>query len=687
MKKKGSNSDIILALGLVFILGLMLIPLPPFFLDFLLATNITLSILVLIVSLYINSPLDISVFPGLLLVVTLFRLGLNISSTRLILIDGYAGKVIDTFGQFVVGGNYVVGFIIFIILVIIQFIVIIKGSGRISEVAARFTLDAMPGKQMAIDADLNAGLLNEAEAVARRESLSREAEFYGSMDGASKFVKGDAIAGLMINGINIIGGFIIGVAQRGLSFTDALKSYTILTIGDGLVSQIPALLIATAAGLVVTRSASGTALDSQMKNQLFSNPRVLATVSGVIIAFSLLPGMPTLTFIFLGSMLGVLAYVVKKNKATAQAEKESQDETLTSPEAPAAEDKVEQYLQVDPIEIEIGYGLISLVDENQGGNLFQKIASTRKFIALEYGVLIPPVRVRDNLQLNPNEYIIKIKGNIVAEYQVYTDRYLAMNPGSAEELPNGIPTKDPAFNLVSYWITIQEKEKAELMGYTVVDALSVLSTHLQETLKKNFDRVLTRQAVKQLVENLKKDYPAVIEDINPEVLPLGTIQKVLQNLLNEYIPIKDLVQVLESLIDYSKVTKNVDVLTEYSRHAIGDTIANLYKDQNGIIHAIVLGDQIESSITRSLQSQKEAIQTLGLSPATLKDLNEEIERKISVFHELGYIPVIITSATIRPYFYRLINSTFPDVAVLSYSELPASTEIEFIEKIEVEYAN
>ena len=687
MKKKGSNSDIILALGLVFILGLMLIPLPPFFLDFLLATNITLSILVLIVSLYINSPLDISVFPGLLLVVTLFRLGLNISSTRLILIDGYAGKVIDTFGQFVVGGNYVVGFIIFIILVIIQFIVIIKGSGRISEVAARFTLDAMPGKQMAIDADLNAGLLNEAEAVARRESLSREAEFYGSMDGASKFVKGDAIAGLMINGINIIGGFIIGVAQRGLSFTDALKSYTILTIGDGLVSQIPALLIATAAGLVVTRSASGTALDSQMKNQLFSNPRVLATVSGVIIAFSLLPGMPTLTFIFLGSMLGVLAYVVKKNKATAQAEKESQDETLTSPEAPAAEDKVEQYLQVDPIEIEIGYGLISLVDENQGGNLFQKIASTRKFIALEYGVLIPPVRVRDNLQLNPNEYIIKIKGNIVAEYQVYTDRYLAMNPGSAEELPNGIPTKDPAFNLVSYWITIQEKEKAELMGYTVVDALSVLSTHLQETLKKNFDRVLTRQAVKQLVENLKKDYPAVIEDINPEVLPLGTIQKVLQNLLKEYIPIKDLVQVLESLIDYSKVTKNVDVLTEYSRHAIGDTIANLYKDQNGIIHAIVLGDQIESSITRSLQSQKEAIQTLGLSPATLKDLNEEIERKISVFHELGYIPVIITSATIRPYFYRLINSTFPDVAVLSYSELPASTEIEFIEKIEVEYAN
>jgi len=687
MKKIGQNSDILLALGLIFILGLMVIPLPPFMLDFLLALNITMSILVLIVSLYINNPLDISVFPGLLLVLTLFRLGLNISSTRLVLIEGYAGQVIDTFGQFVVGGNYIVGFIVFIILVIIQFIVIVKGSGRISEVAARFTLDAMPGKQMAIDADLNAGLLNESEAFARRESLSREAEFYGAMDGASKFVKGDAIAGLLINGINIVGGFIIGVAQRDLSFTDALKTYTILTIGDGLVTQIPALLIATAAGLVVTRSASGTALDLQMRTQLFSNPRVLGIVASVMIALSFLPGMPTLTFVFIGSSIAGAAFLIKKNKAIAQAAKEVQEETLTAPDTPSVEDKVEQYLQVDPIEIEIGYGLISLVDENQGGNLFQKIASTRKFIALEFGVLIPPVRVRDNLQLNPNEYIFKIKGNVVAEYQVYTDRYLAMNPGAAEELTHGIPTRDPAFNLLSYWVTAADKEKAELLGYTVVDALSVLSTHLQETLKHNFDKVLTRQAVKQLIENLKKDYPAVIEDINAEVLPLGTIQKVLQNLLKELIPIKDLVQILESLIDYSKVTKNVDVLTEYARHAIGDTIANIYKDQNGIIHAVVLGDHIESSITKALQNQKEAIQTLGLSPATLKDLNNDIDRKIKIFNDLGYTPVIITSATIRTYFYRLICSTFPDIAVLSYSELPSSAEIEFIDKIEVEYAN
>lgn len=682
MKNFGKNSDIFLAIGLILILGLMLIPLPAGILDFLLAMNITAAVLILVVSLYIQSPLDISIFPGLLLVLTLFRLALNISSTRLILIEGYAGKVIDTFGQFVVGGNYVVGFIIFIILVIIQFIVIIKGSGRISEVAARFTLDAMPGKQMAIDADLNTGLINDKEARTRRESISREAEFYGAMDGASKFVKGDAIAGLLINGINIIAGFIIGVAEKGMSFTDALHNYTILTIGDGLVSQIPALIIATAAGLVVTRSASGTALDIQMKTQLLANPRVLATVAGAVLLFALVPGMPFFPFLVLGSGLGASSYLTKKRikeiKAIPTEEEIIPEQT---------EEKVEQYLQVDPIEIEIGYGLISLVDEKQGGNLFQKISSTRKFIALEYGILIPPVRVRDNLQLDPNEYIIKIKGNVVAAYEIYTDRYLAMNPGNVQDALNGIPTRDPAFNLQSYWITEEEKDKAELLEFTVVDSISVLSTHLQETLKKNFDKVLTRQAVKQLLENLKKEYPAVIEDINQDVLTLGTIQKVLQNLLREFIPIKDLVQILEALVDYSKVTKNVDVLTEYVRHTVGDTIANLYKDNNNIIRAVALGDQLESLITKSLQNQKEAVQSLGLSPVFLKEINSDIQVSLEKFKQLGYTPIILTSATIRPYFYRLINSSFPDVAVLSYSELPPNIEIEFVDRVEVTYAN
>jgi flagellar biosynthesis protein FlhA len=683
MKGFGRNTDIFLAFGLIFILGLMLIPLPPVLLDFFLALNISISVLLLIVALYIQSPLEISIFPGLLLILTLFRLGLNLASTKLILLDGYAGKVIESFGVFVVGGNYVVGFIVFIILVIIQFIVIVKGSGRISEVAARFTLDAMPGKQMAIDADLNTGLITEADARARREGISREAEFYGAMDGASKFVKGDAIAGLLINAINILAGFIIGVAQKGMEFKDALSTYTILTIGDGLVSQIPALLIATAAGLVVTKSAAGTSMDSMMKKQLFSNPRVLGTVAGAVFMFSLLPGMPTMPFMFLSISLGASSYFVRKQSKAAA-------EQVIKPEEPSeepAEEKVEQYLQVDPIEIEIGYGLISLVDESQGGNLFQKISSTRKFIALEYGLLIPPVRVRDNLQLNPNEYIIKIKGNIVSHGEIYTDRFLAMNPGNIDETLTGIATTDPAFGLPSYWISKQEKDKAELLGYTVVDSISVLSTHLQETLKKNFDKILTRQATRQLIENLKKEYPAVVDDINPDILPMGSIQKVLQNLLKEFIPIKDLVQVLEALIDYSKVTKNVDVLTEYVRHSLGDTIANMYKDTNGIIHALALGANLEGYIIRSLQNQKEATQTLGLTPVLLRELNDSIEENTGKFHMLGYVPIIITSATIRPYFYRLINSSFPEFVILSYTELPSQVEIEFIGKIEVESAN
>ncbi|PID62464.1 MAG: flagellar biosynthesis protein FlhA [Ignavibacteriae bacterium] len=673
------NTDILFAFGIIFILGLMIVPLPDFLLDFFLAINITLAILILISSLYINSPLEISSFPGLLLVLTIFRLSLNISSTRLILIDGYAGKVIETFGNFVVGGSYVVGFIVFLILVIIQFMVIVKGSGRISEVAARFTLDAMPGKQMSIDADLNSGIITETEARERREDISKEAEFFGSMDGASKFVKGDAIAGLIINAINILGGIIIGVVQNDLEITEALQTYTILTIGDGLVSQVPALLIATAAGMVVTKTKSGESMDSQMRVQLFSNPRALGTVAGAILLFSIVPGMPTIPFLLLGGGLSAATFFINKNKkeGVEQIPEEAEVETEET------EEKVEGYLQVDPVEVEIGYGLISLVDDTQGGNLFQKISSTRKFVALEFGVLVPPVRVRDNLQLKPNEYIIKIKGNLVAQFEIYSDRYLAMNSGNSMEQISGLPTKDPAFGLDAFWITEKEKDKAELLGYTVVDAVSVLSTHLQETIKKNFDKILTRQSVKQLLENLKEDYPAVIEDINPDSLPLGTIQKVLQNLLKELIPIKDLVQVLESLIDYSKATKNIEVLTEYVRHSLGDTIAALYKDPNNVIHAAVIGENLEEHITNVLAQQGDATQTLGLTPEMLSHLNDSIKKEVDNFRNLGYFPILITSATIRPYLFRLINSTFPDITILSFSELPANIEIEFIGKIEV----
>nr|HPN37643.1 flagellar biosynthesis protein FlhA [Melioribacteraceae bacterium] len=457
----------------------------------------------------------------------------------------------------------------------------------------------------------------------------------------------------------------------------------ILTIGDGLVSQIPALLISTAAGMVVTKSAEGKALEKQMQNQLFSNPRVLSTVSGAVFIMGLIPGMPTISFFILSSLIGSAAYFISKQKKIVETTLPEAGTAETPVSTEPSEEKVEEYLQVDPIEVEIGYGLISLVDENQGGNLFQKIASTRKYIALEYGVLVPPVRVRDNLQLSPNEYIIKIKGNIVANYEIYSDRYLAMNPGHLSDEIGGIPTKDPAFGLDAFWISSQEKDRAELVGFTVVDSISVLSTHLQETIKKNFDKILSRQSVKQLLENLKKEYPAVIEDINPEVLSLGVIQKVLQNLLKELIPIKDLVQILESLIDYSKVTKNVDVLTEYVRHSLSDTIANLYKDGNGVIHAAALSEKLEGFITNSLQQQKDAVQTLGLTPNMLNELNRSIIDTLNSFREMGYMPVVITSATIRPYFYRLINSTFSDIIVLSYTELPPNVEIEFIGKIEV----
>ena len=448
-------------------------------------------------------------------------------------------------------------------------------------------------------------------------------------------------------------------------------------------SQIPALIIATAAGLVVTRSSSGSALDLQMKTQLFSNPRVLGTVSGSALLFGFIPGMPTIPFLILSVALGTSSYMLSKKKKIKDAET-IVDESA-APEI--KEDKVEQYLQVDPIEIEIGYGLISLVDERQGGNLFQKISSTRKLIALEFGILIPPVRVRDNLQLPPNEYIVKIKGNIVANYEIYPDNFLAMNPGHIDEQLNGSVTTDPAFGLQSYWVKAEEKDRAELLGYTVVDCISVISTHLQEVLKRNFDKILSRQEVKQLLENIKKDYPAVVEEVNPEILNLGMIQKVLQNLLKESIPIKDFVQILEALIDYSKTTKNIDVLTEYVRHTIGDTISNLYKDSNGLIHAAALSEELESAITRSLQAQKDSVVTLGLSPTVLRELNNQLQATIQKFISLGYPPIIITAATIRPYFYRLINSSFPDLAVLSYTELPSNIELEFIGKVEVSYAN
>jgi len=677
----GANTDVVLAISVILILALMIIPVPPALLDVLLATNIAVAILILMVSMYLTNPLELSVFPGLLLILTIFRLGLNVASTRLILGDGYAGEVISAFGSFVVKGNYVVGFIIFLILVLIQFIVIVKGAGRIAEVAARFTLDGMPGKQMAIDADLNAGMITENEARERRREIAREAEFYGAMDGASKFVKGDAIAGLLINIVNILGGFVIGVAQRGLTITDALETYTLLTVGDGLVTQIPALIVAVSSGMIVTRSASGNAFDIEIRGQVFGRPKALLIASGALIMFAIVPGLPTLPFLLLGVVAGGAGYATMKDQ---------RERAATPAAAPAAaprEEKVEDYLQVDPVELEIGYGLISLVDEAREGDLFARITNLRRQLAIDLGIVIPPVRVRDNLQIGPNQYVVKIRGNMASTGMLVMDRFLAMNPGAADGTVPGLEVREPAFGLPALWIQGTDRERAELMGYTVVEPSAVLATHLQEVLRKDADKILGRQETKKLIENLKKDYPAVVEELSTDLLPTGTIQKVLQNLLREGIPIRDLVTILESLADYSRVTKNVDVLTEYVRHALSQTIARLYSDARGVIHVIAMDPQLEQVITSALQNQRESSPSLGLSPDTIQALHRSLTANRDACKTRGVTPIVLCAATVRPYFHRLIHTSFPDVAVLSFTELPPDTEVEFIGKLEAANEN
>ncbi|KAB2925960.1 MAG: flagellar biosynthesis protein FlhA [Bacteroidetes bacterium] len=683
LRALGRNSDVILAASVLMILALMIIPLPPVLLDVFLAANIAIAILILMVSMYITHPLEISVFPALLLVLTIFRLSLNVATTRLILGEGYAGEVIEAFGSFVVEGNYVVGFIIFIILVLIQFIVIVKGAGRISEVAARFTLDALPGKQMAIDADMNAGLITETEARNRRLQISREAEFYGAMDGASKFVRGDAMAGLIINIVNIIGGFIIGMAQRDMSFSDALKNYTMLTVGDGLVTQIPALIIATAAGMVVTRSASGNQLDQEVRGQLFGKPKAILIASATLAIFAVVPGLPTVPFLVLALAAGAVGYVSLQTEKKA-AVRPADDKPK---ETKKAEENIEDYLQVDNLELEIGYGLISLVDEAQGGDLFGRITNLRKQLAIELGIIIPPIRVRDNLQLEPNQYVFKIRGNIVAGNWLMVDRYLAMSPSTVEKDIEGTKVKEPAFGMPAVWISEQHRVEAEMYGYTVVEPASVLSTHLQEVLRANADKILSRQDTKKLVENLKKEYPAVVDDMNPEHLPMGTIQKVLQNLLKEGIPIRDLVTILEALIDYAKVTKNVDVLTEYVRHSLSETIARLYADNRGVVHAIAMDPMLEQTITAALQGNRETSASLGLSPEAINGIHRSLQSCIEAAVSAGRHPAVLCAATVRPYFYRLIHTSFPTVSVLSFTELPPETDIEFIAKLEVDHEN
>lgn len=679
------NSDVLFALAIIGILGILIIPVPPFLLDFFLALNIAFSILILMVSIYIRSPLDITVFPTILLVTTLFRLGLNIASTRLILGEASAGDIITAFGSFVIGGNYVVGVIIFIILIVINFVVIIKGSGRIAEVAARFTLDALPGKQMSIDADLNAGFIDEKDARSRREKLSKEAEFYGAMDGAAKFVKGDAIAGLIITAVNILGGFAIGAFQLNMPITEALSTYTILTIGDGLVSQIPSLLISVAAGLVVTRSASGDSLQNEVGTQFTSSPRVLFISSGALALFSILPGFPFLPFFMLSTGIATAGYF--RLKDIRRESEDSMRRELAEAKTPEQQEEkpVEELLAVDPVEIELGYGLIPLVDESQGGDLFKRISNIRRQLALEMGIVIPPVRVRDNLQLESEEYIVKFRGNEVTRNKLYPSMLLAMNPGTADGDLQGLRVTEPVFGLPAVWIPFAERENTEILGYTVVEPEAVLSTHLTELLRQNAYKLLDRQSVKQLLETVKKEYPALVEEATSDALPIGTLQKILQNLLREGLPVRDLPLILEALLDYIPVTKNVEVLTEYIRHSLADTIRRLYQDTHGVIHGISVAPQVESMFTTALQNNAQSVSpTLGFSPDVLSRLQQSITNAVEEISLSGFSPVIITAATIRPYLYRMIHTTFPTVSVISFTELPSDTEIEFIGTISVE---
>lgn len=684
LSKIAKNPDLGLAFGMVLILALLIIPLPTFVLDLFLTINIAIAVLILMISVYLTKPLDFSSFPAVLLITTLFRLGLNVASTRLILGDAQAGDIINAFGNFVVGGDFVVGIIIFLILLIINFVVIIKGSTRIAEVAARFTLDALPGKQMSIDADLNAGYIDEQTAKKRREELTNETDFYGSMDGAAKFIKGDAIAGIIITAINLIGGFVIGMLQMDMDFTTALSTFSILTIGDGLVSQIPALLISVSGGLVVTRSGSSEKLDRQISSQFGKDPKPLGVAAVVLLFMGLLPGFPFIPFFFFALASGSAAYFrIKAIKDEAENKLRQEIMDAEKSEKSTEEKPVEELLKVDPIEIELGYSLISMVDETQGGDVFKRITNVRKQLAQELGIIIPPVRVRDNLQLEAEKYIIKIRGNDVAENKIYPNLLLAMNPGTAEGEIQGITVTEPVFGLPATWISPNQRENAEILGFTVVEPATVLITHLTELLRRNADKLLTRQDVKLLIDNLKDDYPALLDEVKPDVLPLSLIQKVLQNLLVENIPIRDLPIVIESLLEYSKVTQNSDVLTEYVRHSLSESIKKIFEDQNGVIHAIGIDPALEHELTKALQENQTGniSATMGLSPNKIQNIFQSLSDSIDDITVVGHLPTIICSAQIRPYFYRMIKSQYPMVSVISYTEIPSDTEIEIVSTI------
>jgi flagellar biosynthesis protein FlhA len=683
-----NNSDVLMAALVVGILVFMILPLPAFVLDLLLSFNITISIVILLVGMYIVHPLQLSSFPTILLLATLFRLSLNIASTRIILLGGIegtsaAGKVIQAFGHFVVGGNYLVGIIVFLILVIINFMVITKGAGRIAEVAARFTLDAMPGKQMSIDADLNAGLISEDEARKRREDIAREAEYYGAMDGANKFVRGDAIAGIIITLINILGGLTIGVLQNGMNFGEAAQNYTLLTVGDGLVSQVPALIISTAAGIIVSRAGSESSLGRDITTQVLFQHRAIGIAAAVLLGFALIPGLPTFPFLTLAATAAAVAYVVYKAGETADQADESVEQL---PDAQERADTIESLPPLDVLSLEVGYGLIPLVDVEQNGELLTRIKSIRRQTAEDVGLIVPPVHIQDNMQLQPGEYRILLKGNEIARGELALNHFLAMNPGDAAADIEGIATHEPTYGLPAVWIKEEHREKAIAGGYTVVDLSTVMTTHISDVITRHAHELVGRQEVQRMLDHFKQTYPKVVEELIPNLLPLGGVVKVLQNLLKEQVAIRDLLAILETLADWTPMTKDLDILTEYVRQALARAIVKPYLNADGTLVAVTLDQSVEASIAEAIQRTEHG-SFLAMDPRTVEKLVQSLGKHIETFAALNSQPVVLCSAQVRCHFKRLIDRMVPNLVVLSYDEVMNNAQIQTIGSVEIRHAD
>ncbi len=665
--------SVLIAVLAIVILLVILVPLPTILMDLFLVINLTISLLILLNAIYAKDALSMSSFPTLLLFTTLFRLSLNVASTRLIIGEGEAGKVIESFGKFVGGNNIVVGAIIFLIIMVVQFLVITKGAERVSEVAARFTLDAMPGKQMAIDADLNAGLINETEARARRKRVQRESDFYGSMDGASKFVKNDAIFGFIATALNIIGGFIMGMVQGNMPLEQVLTKYTTLTIGDGLVSQVPALMISIATGIIVTRAASEEDLGEEIISQLFNSPKVMYIAAGGCFVLTFIIGQ--IFMIIVAILLLVLASRMRTMEEAEQKKGEIDTEEQKVEEIRKPENVI-SLLQVDPIELEFGYGIIPLADINQGGDLLDRVVMIRRQLALEMGMIVPIIRLRDNIQLSPNQYVIKIKGVEVSQGELMMDHFMAMNPGTAEDEIDGIPTTEPAFGLPAIWITDSQRDRAEMLGYTVVDPPSIIATHMTEIIKRHSHELLGRQDIQTLLDNVKTTYPAIVDELVPKLLTLGEVQKVLGNLLKEGVSIRDMVTILETLADYAPVTRDSDMLTEYVRQALGRAISKTFitPDNSDVI---TLDPQLEQMIMDSVQKTETGVY-LSIEPTVTNRIIRNLSKLMEKLAQLGKQPVVIASPVVRLYFKRMTEQSVPGLVVLSYNELEPTTEVRSI---------